>query len=59
MGNGQEQRKKLEDVGFTVLRFTDEEVLNDIRNVQRVIEHWIESHPPAPPLEGYSAQINK
>ncbi|NBC03565.1 MAG: DUF559 domain-containing protein [Bacteroidetes bacterium] len=43
------RQKELEDVGFTVLRFTDEEVLNDIRNVQRVIELWVEDHPPAPP----------
>jgi len=53
------RQKELEDVGFTVLRFTDEEVLNDIRNVQRVIELWVEDHPPAPPSKGDSPQINK
>ena len=42
------RQKELEEIGFTVMRFTDEEVLGDIRNVQRVIELWIEDHPPAP-----------
>lgn len=53
------RQKELEEVGFTVLRFTDEEVLDDIRNVQRVIELWIEDHPPAPPSKGDSPQTNK
>ncbi|MEX0661415.1 MAG: endonuclease domain-containing protein [Balneolaceae bacterium] len=42
------RQKKLEDIGFTVLRFTDEEVIQDIRNVERVIEQWVLDHPPAP-----------
>jgi very-short-patch-repair endonuclease len=46
------RQKELEEIGFTVLRFTDEEVLGDIRNVQRVIELWIEDHPPAPLRRG-------
>lgn len=46
------RQRKLEEVGFSVLRFTDDEVLNDIRNVQRVIELWIEDHPPVPPSKG-------
>lgn len=45
----QSRQKKLEKAGFTVLRFTDEEVFKDIENVSRVLEHWIEVHPPAPP----------
>ena len=31
----------LENAGFTVLRFTDDEVLNDMNNVIRIIEEWI------------------
>jgi very-short-patch-repair endonuclease len=48
------RQKELEEIGFTVLRFTDEEVLNDIRNVQRVIELWAEDHPPVPLQRGNS-----
>ena len=32
----------LESVGFTVLRFTDDEVLNNINAVQNYLEDWIE-----------------
>ena len=32
----------LGNTGFTVLRFTDEEVLEDIHNVIRSLENWIE-----------------
>jgi very-short-patch-repair endonuclease len=46
----QSRQQELEDHGFTVLRFLDEEVFKDLENVSRVIEHWIESHPPAPPI---------
>lgn len=42
-----ERQKELEDFGFTVLRFTDEEVMNDIDNVEWAITGWIENHPPA------------
>ncbi len=57
-------RKKendLEQVGFKVLRFHDEEVLNDIENVIRVIEYWSEKRqkdlsipPPNPRQRGKS-----
>ena len=47
-----DRQQELEDNGFTVLRFTDEEILNDLENVSRRLEHWIESHPPAPPSKG-------
>jgi len=33
----------LEAAGFTVLRFTDDEVLNNIRIVHDCLENWIES----------------
>lgn len=42
-----ERQNELEKTGFTVLRFTDEEVLSDIRNVQRVIELWDDKSPTA------------
>lgn len=47
-----DRQKELEQHGFTVLRFTDEEVINDLEAVYRELEHWIESHPPAPPSKG-------
>jgi very-short-patch-repair endonuclease len=36
------RQKTLEDAGFTVLRFSDEEVLNHIQAVQNFLEDWIE-----------------
>jgi very-short-patch-repair endonuclease len=36
------RQKALESAGFTVLRFTDEEVLNHIQAVQNYLEDWIE-----------------
>ncbi|WP_345167467.1 endonuclease domain-containing protein [Nibribacter koreensis] len=33
--------KVLSELGFTVLRFTDDEVMNDLPNVQRTLETWI------------------
>lgn len=42
----QSRQKELEEYGFTILRFTDDEVINDLPNVSRQIEHWIEHHPP-------------
>ena len=33
----------LEAIGFTVLRFTDDEVLNNMRIVHDYLENWIES----------------
>lgn len=38
----------LENLGITVLRFNDSEVMKDIDNVRRTIEHWIENYPPTP-----------
>ena len=50
MKNDEIRQKKLEDIGFTVIRFTDEEVLHDIENVERVLVGFIEvfekTHPP-------------
>ena len=36
------RQKALEEAGFTVLRFTNEEVLKDINAVANYIEDWIE-----------------
>ncbi|NBC03562.1 MAG: DUF559 domain-containing protein [Bacteroidetes bacterium] len=54
-----ERQRELEEFGFTVLRFLDDEIINDLENVSRVIEHWIESHPPAPPSKGESLKRDK
>lgn len=35
------KQKKLESLGLTVLRFEDDEVMNDIDNVLRVIDNYI------------------
>lgn len=36
-----ERDKALIDLGYTVLRFSDEEVMKDLPNVQRTLETWI------------------
>ena len=38
------RQKALEEIGFSVLRFNDDEVLNDIRNVERVLESYVEDY---------------
>jgi very-short-patch-repair endonuclease len=38
------RQQELEDYGFIILRFTDEKIFNDIRNVERVIKQWIEEN---------------
>jgi len=50
------RQQELEERGFSVLRFTDKQVMNDLKNVAREIEHWIERHPPAPPSKGENSQ---
>ncbi|HEX6982102.1 MAG TPA: oxygen-dependent coproporphyrinogen oxidase [Balneolaceae bacterium] len=45
----QERQNELEEYEFTILRFTDDEVMNDLENVERAISGWIADHPPAPP----------
>jgi very-short-patch-repair endonuclease len=34
--------KALQLAGFSILRFTDEEILNNLTQVQETIEKWIE-----------------
>lgn len=40
--NDEQRQKALEEAGFTVLRFTNEEVLTNIVWVQSFLEEWIE-----------------
>ncbi len=40
--NDDKRTVKLEEVGFTIIRFTDDEVLNDMINVNRALTHFIE-----------------
>lgn len=35
------RQEKLQELGFTVLRFSDNEVMHDLRNVESSIEGWI------------------
>ena len=47
--------KRMNQLGITVLRFTDEQVLKDMENVLRAIEFYIieyEKHTPSPSQEG-------
>ena len=36
------RQKKLEEIGFTVIRFNDEDVLSDIENVERVLVGYVD-----------------
>lgn len=38
----EERQKELEEAGFKILRFTDNEVMNDLRNVESEITYWID-----------------
>ena len=40
--NDEVRQKALEAAGFTVLRFTNEEVLKDIQSVYSYLEDWID-----------------
>jgi len=54
------RQRNLEELGFSVLRFTNWEVLNDLHHVAEVIASWIRGReegkgaqsPPLPPLKG-------
>ena len=49
------KEKRMNDFGITVLRFSDDEVLNEMENVLRAIEYYIfeyEKHTPNPSQEG-------
>jgi len=40
--NDEQRQKALEEAGFTVLRFTNNEVLTNIQWVSKFLEEWIE-----------------
>lgn len=42
----QQKDEILSNLGFTVLRFTDDEVMKDLDNVQRTIASWMEENKP-------------
>jgi very-short-patch-repair endonuclease len=46
------KQKLLEEVGLTVLRFTDSEVMNNLESVMRVLERFVLEHTPNPSQEG-------
>jgi very-short-patch-repair endonuclease len=49
------KEKRMNELGITVLRFSDDEVLNEMENVLRAIEFYIfefEKHTPNPSQEG-------
>ena len=49
------KEKRMNELGISVLRFSDDEVLNDMENVLRSIEFYIfeyEKHTPNPSQEG-------
>ncbi len=53
--------KALEEAGFTLLRFTDEDVLESINSVVAELEQWIEEYektnpPPSPRQRGTSSR---
>ena len=50
----EKRQKELEFLGIKFLRFDDAEVIQDILNVLRGIEAWIDEHTPNPSQEGNS-----
>jgi very-short-patch-repair endonuclease len=58
----EKRQKKLEDAGFKVIRFTDEEVLTEIDNVRAVIECELQElakSSPQPPPKGEIDNVKK
>ncbi len=51
------REKRLNELGYSILRFKDEEVMNDIHNVGLRIENWINGDKiiPQPPSKGDKA----
>jgi len=43
------RQKNLEAVGFTVIRFSDDEVLTAIDRVRGKLEEWVEKYAESPP----------
>ncbi|MGO4819435.1 endonuclease domain-containing protein [Flavobacterium sp. W22_SRS_FP1] len=56
------KEKRMNELGISVLRFSDEQVLKDMENVIRAIEFYIfeyEKHTPSPRNRGVRRAINK
>jgi very-short-patch-repair endonuclease len=45
----QKKQADLEAAGFSVLRFTDDEVLNDLNAVHALLEEWIQKKESSKP----------
>ena len=57
IANDMRRQKDLENMGFTVLRYTDNEVLKNMTGVIAELEEWIEKfesgkNPPPTPASG-------
>ena len=39
----QKREMELVDLGYNILRFNDDEVMNDLPNVTRTLQFWIEA----------------
>jgi very-short-patch-repair endonuclease len=48
MSKDKKKEADLRVAGFTVIRFTDDEVLNHIHAVYAFLEEWIEKKSPSP-----------
>ena len=49
------KEKRMDELGISILRFSDEQVLKDMENVIRAIEFYVyeyEKHTPNPSQEG-------
>jgi very-short-patch-repair endonuclease len=58
----EQKQMLLEQAGSTLMRFTDDEVLNHIDNVRRKIKFWIEENnfpPPSPRQRGDNSQLSR
>lgn len=54
------KEKEIKKLGYSILRFDDDEIMNDLENVRREIEGWIEqNHPPAPFKGGRTKRLKK
>ena len=46
-----QKEQKLRELGVRILRFTDDEVMNNIEGILANIEDWIKEHTPLSPLD--------
>ena len=53
------RQKELEEAGFKVLRFSDDEVMKNLRNVESEIMRWIKKlEDTSPPLKGETSETS-